>query len=96
MIVLAGPSHPGRVLKDFYLDPLNMSAGALATRIEMSSALLVHLVKGEVAMTADAALRLGRFFGTAPEYWMNLQRDYDLHHARRRVDVTRIAPLKGE
>ena len=96
MIVLAGPSHPGRVLKDFYLDPLNMSAGALATRIEMSSALLVHLVKGEVAMTADVALRLGRFFGTPPEYWMNLQRDYDLHQARQRVNVARIQPLKGE
>ncbi len=96
MIVLASPSHPGRVLKDSYLDPLNMSAGALATRIEMSSALLVHLVKGEVAMTADTAVRLGRFFATSAEYWMNLQRDYDLHHARRRVDVARIVPLKRE
>ncbi len=96
MIVLAGPSHPGRVLKDHYLDQLNMSAGALAGRIEASSALLVHLVKGEVAMTADTAVRLARFFGNTAEYWMNLQRDYDLHHARRRVDVTRIQPLKGE
>jgi addiction module HigA family antidote len=56
----------------------------------------VHLVKGEVAMTADTAVRLGRFFATSAEYWMNLQRDYDLHHARRRVDVARIVPLKGE
>ena len=69
MIVLAGPSHPGRVLKDHYLDPLNMSAGALAGRIEASSALLVHLVKGEVAMTADTAVRLARFFGNTAEYW---------------------------
>ncbi len=95
MIVLAGPSHPGRVLKDHYLDPLNMSAGALASRIEVSGAHLVHLVKGEQAMTAETAVRLGRFFGMAPEYWMNLQRDYDLHRARRRVDVARIEPLKG-
>jgi len=96
MIVLAGPSHPGRVLKDLYLDPLNMSAGALANRIEMSSAQLVHLVKGEVAMTADMAVRLGRFFGNAPEYWMNLQRNYDLDKARQRVNVAWILPLKGE
>lgn len=95
MIVLASPPHPGKVLKDLYLDPLDMSAGALATRIEMPSVMLVHLVKGEVAMTADTALRLARFFGTPPEYWMHLQRDYDLHAARRRVDVTRIRPLKG-
>lgn len=95
MIVLDGPSHPGRVLKDLYLDPLNMSAAALAARTEMSGALLVHLVKGEVPMNADMAVRLGHFFGTAPEYWMNIQRNYDLHHARRRVNLTRIEPLKG-
>jgi addiction module HigA family antidote len=96
MIVLAGPPHPGKVLKDLYLDPLDMSAGALANRIEMSSALLVHLVKGEVAMTAETAVRLARFFGTPPEYWLHLQRDFDLHAARRRVDVSRIQPLKEE
>jgi len=95
MIVLDGPSHPGRVLKDHYLDPLNMSAGALATRTELSVALLVHLVKGETGMTAEIAVRLARFFSTAPEYWMNLQRNYDLHEARRRGDITRIEPLKG-
>lgn len=96
MIVLAGPSHPGRVLKDLYLDPLNMSAGALANRIEMSSAQLVHLVRGDVAMTADMAVRLARFFGNSAEYWMNLQRNYDLDKARQRVNVARIVPLKGE
>lgn len=96
MIVLAGPSHPGRVLKDLYLDPLNMSAGALANHIEMSSAQLVHLVRGDVAMTADMAVRLARFFGNSAEYWMNLQRNYDLDRARQRVNVARIVPLKGE
>jgi antitoxin HigA-1 len=96
MATPAGPPHPGKVLKDLYLDPLDMSAGALANRIEMSSALLVHLVKGEVAMTAETALRLARFFGMAPEYWMHLQRDFDLHEARQRVNVARIRPLKGE
>lgn len=96
MIVLAGPSHPGRLLKDLYLDPLDMSAAALAARIEVSGASLVHLVKGEAAMSADMAVRLGRFFGNSAEYWMNLQRDYDLHKARRRVNVQRIVPLKGE
>lgn len=94
MLVLAGPSHPGRVLKDLFLDPLNMSAAALANRIEMPSVLLIHLVKGELPMTAEAAVRLGHFFGNSAEYWMNLQRNYDLHEARRRVNVKRIVPLK--
>ncbi len=93
MILLAEPAHPGRVLKDLYLDPLNMSAAALAARIETSSLLLAHLIKGDVAITAETALRLAHFFATTPEYWMNLQRDYDLHHARPRVNVQRILPV---
>jgi len=94
MIVLAGPSHPGRVLKDFYLDPLDMSAGALAGRIEVPHMLIARLLSGEAAMTADTAVRLARFFGATAEYWMNLQRAYDLHEARQRVDVSRIVPHK--
>jgi antitoxin HigA-1 len=96
MIVLTDALHPGKVLKDLYLDPLDLSANALAGRIELTSAAVVRLVKGETAVTADVALRLARFFGTSAEYWMNLQRDHDLYRARRRVDVARIRPLKGE
>ncbi len=93
MISFAEPAHPGRVLKDNYLDPLNMSAGALAARIETSSILLSHLVKGDVAITAETALRLAHVFATTPEYWMNLQRDYDLHWARKRVSLRQIEPV---
>jgi antitoxin HigA-1 len=93
MVMLANPAHPGKVLKDLYLDPLNMSAGALAGRLEMSSAALVHLVSGSAPMTADTALRLARCLGTTPEYWMDLQRNYDLDRARRRTNVTRIEPV---
>jgi antitoxin HigA-1 len=96
MIVLAGPSHPGRVLKDLYLDPLNMSAGALASRIEVPHMLIARILTGEATMSADMAVRLGRFFSTTAEFWMNLQRDYDLNAARRRVDVSGVKPLKGE
>lgn len=96
MVTLAAPSHPGRVLKDLYLDPLDMSAGALAARLEVPHLLVAHIIAGEAAMSADVAVRLARFFGNAAEYWMNLQRDYDLHRARRRADLARIRPLKGE
>ena len=93
MTVVANPAHPGKVLKDLYLDPLNMSAGSLAGRLEMSSASLFQLVNGHAPMCADTALRLAQCFGNAPEYWMNLQRDFDLACARRRANVTRIEPV---
>ena len=96
MVTLAAPSHPGRVLKDLYLDPLDMSAGALAARLEVPHMLVARLIAGETAISADMAVRLGRFFSNAAEYWMNIQRDYDLNRARQRVITSRIVPLKGE
>lgn len=96
MTTLTAPSHPGRVLKDLYLDPLDMSAAALAARLELPHLVIARLIAGEAAMSADMAVRLGRFFSNAAEYWMNIQRDHDLHRARRRVIVARITPLKGE
>ncbi len=94
MVVLADPSHPGEVLKELFLDPLDMSAGALAGQLKVPRTRIERLVKEETAMTADTALRLARFFGNSAEFWMNLQRAYDLHEARRRVDVSGIKPLK--
>ncbi|WP_333835001.1 HigA family addiction module antitoxin [Rubrimonas sp.] len=50
-------------------------------------------MKGETGVTADTAMRLARFFGTTPEYWMNLQRGWDLARAREAIDVSDITPL---
>jgi addiction module HigA family antidote len=94
MVVLADPSHPGEVLKELFLDPLGMSAGALAVRLDVPRTRIERLVKGETAMTADTALRLARFFGNTADFWMNLQRAYELHKARQRVDVSGIKPMK--
>lgn len=94
MVVLADPSHPGEVLKELFLDPLGMSAGALAARLDVPRTRIERLVKGETALTADTALRLSRYFGNSAEFWMNLQRAYDLHIARQSVDVSRIKPMK--
>ena len=94
MVVLADPSHPGEVLKELFLDPLSMSAGALAARLDVPRTRVERLVKGETAVTADTALRLARFFGNTAEFWMNLQRAHDLHEARQRVDVSGIKPMK--
>lgn len=94
MITLVDPSHPGEVLKELFLTPLDMSAGALAARLDVPRTRIERLVKEETAMTADTALRLARFFGNSAEFWMNLQRAYDLHEARQRVDVSGIKPMK--
>ena len=95
MTLMKNPSHPGEVLSELYLDPLGMSPITLAKRFHVPRTRIERLVKGETALTVDTAIRLATFFGTTPEYWMNLQRAWDLAHARETVDVSDITPLEA-
>jgi addiction module HigA family antidote len=93
MPLLINPSHPGEVLQELYLAPLGLSPIALAKRIRVPRTRIERLVRGETAVSADTAMRLGRVFGTTAEYWMNLQRAWDLARAREEIDVSGIEPL---
>ena len=95
MTLTKPPSHPGEVLAELYLKPLDMSAIALAKRLKVPRTRIERLVKGETSLTVDTAMRLARFFGNTPEFWMNLQRAYDLARARETVDLTDITPLEA-
>lgn len=95
MTLMKTPSHPGEVLKELYLDPLDLSPIALAKRLHVPRTRIERLVRGETAVTADTAMRLAKFFGTTPEYWMNLQRAWDLARARETIDVSDITPLEA-
>ena len=94
MTQMQNPSHPGKVLSELYLDPLGMGPIALAKRLHVPRTRIERLVKGETALTVDTAIRLATFFGTTPEYWMNLQRAWDLARARDTIDVSDITPLE--
>lgn len=95
MSMMKNPVHPGEVLSELFLEPLEMSAGALAKRLDVPRTRIERLVKGETAMTADTALRLSTFFGNTPEFWLNLQRAFDLAQASKVVDVSHIQPLEA-
>ena len=94
MSVLKNPSHPGEVLKQLYLMPLDLSALALAKKLLVPRTRIERLVAGETAVSADTAMRLARYFGTTPEYWLNLQRAWDLTRIRATLDVSEITPLE--
>ncbi len=79
------PVHPGRVLELEFLGPLEMTAYQLAKAIRVMPPRVYEIVRGERAVSADTALRLGRYFGTGPEFWINLQSHHDLELARDRV-----------
>jgi addiction module HigA family antidote len=79
------PVHPGEILRDEYLAPLGMSQNALARALAVPPRRVNEIALGKRALTADSALRLARYFGTTPEYWMNMQAHYELEIARDRL-----------
>ena len=76
------PIHPGEILKEEFLDPMGISQYRLAQAITVSPRRVNEIVHGRRAITADTALRLGRFFGMEAEFWLNLQAHYDLEVAQ--------------
>ncbi|PKP83852.1 MAG: addiction module antidote protein, HigA family [Alphaproteobacteria bacterium HGW-Alphaproteobacteria-2] len=95
MLRVDRPSHPGEVLDELYLGPLDLSPIALARRLHVPRTRIERLVRGETTLTVDTAVRLATFFRTTPEYWMNLQRAWDLARARDTIDVSDITPLEA-
>ena len=79
------PVHPGSVLAMEFPEPLGMTAYQLAKAIGVMPPRVYEIVHGERSVSADTALRLGRYFGTGPEFWINLQSRYDLEVARDRA-----------
>ena len=77
------PIHPGETLRED-LDALGMSAAELARRIEVPVNRITEILNGRRAITGDTALRLGRFFGTSGEFWLNLQKLYELRRAEQK------------
>src|SRR5512145_2391917 len=72
------PIHPGEVLLEEFIIPLNLSQNRLAIDIGVDARRINEIVLGKRSMTADTALRLARFFGNSPQFWMGLQSRYDL------------------
>jgi antitoxin HigA-1 len=76
------PVHPGDVLRKDFLQPLGMSVNKLALSLGVPATRMGEIVNGRRAVTSDTALRLARFFGTTPEFWMSMQAGYELERAK--------------
>jgi addiction module HigA family antidote len=84
--------HPGEHLAE-QLDALNMSAAELSRQLRVPTNRITEILKGQRAVTGDTALRLGHFFGTSAEFWMNLQTLYELRRAEQKAgDAIRTLP----
>ena len=90
------PIHPGEVLLEEFIKPMNLSQNRLAIDIGVDARRINEIVLGKRSITADTALRLSRFFGNSPQFWLGLQTQYDLDvaqdHLGKRLD-REVRPL---
>jgi addiction module HigA family antidote len=85
-------THPGEILREEYLAPLGLSARALAKAVNVPPNRLTEIMRGDRDVSADTAIRLGRYFKTDPRFWLNLQMAFDLSQAEARHDYSKIPP----
>jgi len=78
------PTHPGEMLLKEFLEPLTITQTELARHLSWPYTRLNEIIRGRRSVTTDSALALGEALGTGPEFWLNLQRDWDLWHGLRR------------
>ena len=82
--------HPGEILRYEFLVPLELSARTLAGKIGVPANRLTEIIAERRGMTADTAIRLGRYFGTSPEFWLNLQTTHDIVKAEADTDYSQV------
>ena len=89
--------HPGEILEEEFLKPLNISAYRLAKDTRMPATRVSEILKGRRRITADTALRLSRYFGNSPDFWLGIQIEYDLREERQvlQEDLERIPSYKS-
>ena len=91
------PIHPGKILREEYLIPLEMSANALAIKLQIPATRIGAIVNEKRAITVDTALRLARFFGGDAQSWLNLQQAFDVKtiHAELQDELNYIVPMSA-
>jgi addiction module HigA family antidote len=91
------PIHPGEILREEYMLPLQLSSNALARALEVTPARINEIVRERRGISADTALRLGRYFGNDAQSWLNLQQRYDIECAQDSIGgvLKKITPYRA-
>ena len=87
------PAHPGEVLRELYLEPLQLTIADAAEALGVNRNTIADLIKGRSRVSTPMALRLAKAFGTTAELWLNMQQNYDLWIARKKVSLSNVKLL---
>lgn len=92
------PMHPGEFLREEFIAPLGLSAGKVAKGCGVPRTRIERIVREELGISGDTAVRLAKFFGTTPEFWMNLQGRYEVLTAQRAAasELAKITKFEGK
>ncbi len=93
MMRMRNPAHPGEVLRELYLKPLDLTVTSAADALTVTRKALSELVNRKSGISVEMALRLSKAFSTTPEYWLNMQRNFDLARARKKAKLGRVKVL---
>ena len=89
------PPHPGEIIREFCIDPLNLTVTEAAESLGITRKTLSSLLNGRAGISPEMALRLSRVFGRTPEGWLRLQLQFDLWKAERLADLTGLKRIKA-
>lgn len=84
------PPHPGEILKELYIEPLNLTIAEVAKGIGVTRKSLSEVINGKYGISTEMAIRLAKAFSTTPESWLNLQQQYDIWKTRTKHKLPRI------
>jgi antitoxin HigA-1 len=90
------PAHPGEVLNEMYLTPLKLTVTEAAKGLNMSRKALSELVNCRTGVSTSMALKLAKAFGTTPEFWLNMQQNYDLWREKKRIKLSSVKVLLND
>ncbi|MHB1737079.1 MAG: HigA family addiction module antitoxin [Acidithiobacillus sp.] len=89
-MAMHNPPHPGEFIREVYLDPNGITGRQLAAKLGVASSTLTRVINGNNGISSEMALRLSKALGRSAESWMIMQNNFDLWHARQRVDLEKV------
>lgn len=92
---MKNPPHPGRILNEDCIKPLGLSITESALKLGISRTTLSEIVNGRAGISPEMALKLGKAFNTTPEFWVNMQSQYDLAQARKTANLDNVQIMNG-
>ncbi len=93
-MAMHNPPHPGEFIREIYLEPFELSARSLAESLGVSASTLNRLLNARSGISPEMALRLSAALGRSPESWLALQDSYDLWHARKSMDLSKVQKVE--